>query len=58
MSVKEIEAAVAELVDAFKRADAAAALNLFSENVEIFDHVPRTRMSSSTIWSVGIGVPS
>ena len=40
MSVKEIEAAVAELVDAFKRSDAAAALNLFSENLELFDHVP------------------
>ena len=40
MSVKEIETAVQELADSFNRLDVKAALNLFSDNVEVFDHVP------------------
>jgi uncharacterized protein (TIGR02246 family) len=40
MSVKEIEAAVQELASAFSRMDMKATANLFSENLEVFDHVP------------------
>lgn len=40
MSVKEVEAAVNELADAFNRLDAKAVNNLFSDNLEVFDHVP------------------
>jgi uncharacterized protein (TIGR02246 family) len=40
MSVKEIEAVVQELGSAFSRMDMKATANLFSENLEVFDHVP------------------
>ncbi len=40
MSAKEIESAVQSLADAFNRLDLKAALDLFSENLEVFDHVP------------------
>ena len=40
MSVKEIEAAANEWAEAFSKNDLNAILNLFSEDVEIFDHVP------------------
>jgi uncharacterized protein (TIGR02246 family) len=39
-SVKEIETAVQALADAFNKLDIKAALNLFSDNLEVFDHVP------------------
>src|SRR5260370_32055906 len=39
-SVKEIETAVQALADAFNKLDIKAALNLLSENLEVFDHVP------------------
>ncbi|HEY2484437.1 MAG TPA: nuclear transport factor 2 family protein [Candidatus Binataceae bacterium] len=40
MSVKEIESAVQELANAFNKMDIKAVVNLLSENLEVFDHVP------------------
>ena len=40
MSAKEIEGVVQQLADSFNRLDVKAALNLFSDNLEVFDHVP------------------
>ena len=40
MSVKEIESAVQELANAFNKMDMKAVVNLLSENLEVFDHVP------------------
>ena len=40
MSVKEIESAVQEFATAFNKLDMKAAVNMLSENLEVFDHVP------------------
>ncbi len=40
MSVQELESVAQQFCDAFSRMDMKAALDLFSDDVEIFDHVP------------------
>ena len=40
MSVQEIQSLAQQFVDAFNRKDLEAALNLLSDDLEVFDHVP------------------
>jgi ketosteroid isomerase-like protein len=57
MSVKELQALTQKFADAFDQRDLQPILDMLSEDVEVFDHVPyrlmarRSLPSISTRWS-------
>ena len=50
MSAREIQALAQQFCDAFNQKDLTAALNLLSEDLEVFDHVPY-RFDNKTLFA-------
>ena len=52
MSVNELQALTQKFADAFDRRDIQPILDMLSEDVEVFDHVPYRSMASRSSPSI------